>query len=191
MNHTRFVTGTGTDVGKTMVSALLTLKFGANYFKPIQSGSPTDSDLIRSLIGSERVFDEDYLLTSPLSPNQAAQAEGRRIEISRISVSEKINKGRLIVEGAGGVLSPINESETIVDLIAFLKLTTILVARSELGTLTHTLQSVNALEDRRIPISCIILFGKPNSLNQMDLQNRTCISTFHYSDIKNLSWELI
>ncbi len=191
MNQARFVIGTGTDVGKTMVSALLALTLEANYFKPIQSGTPTDSEFMRSIIGCHRVFDEDYRFEQPLSPNQAAQCEGKRIDISSITVDSKVKQGHLIVEGAGGVLSPINDNETMVDLIKRLCLKTILVARSELGTITHTLQSVSILERREIPIACIILFGETNHLNRADLEHRTGINTIHYTEVKNLKWEMI
>lgn len=189
MNQARFVTGTGTDVGKTIVSALLALALDANYFKPIQSGTPTDSDFMRNVLGDKRVFAEAYRLTKPLSPNQAAACEKRHIDLSRITIAEKLALGSLIVEGAGGILSPINESETMVDLIAHLQLTTILVARSDLGTITHTLQSVRVLEQCSIPLSCIILFGPPNLLNQKDIFERTGITTITYQEIRTLQWK--
>lgn len=189
MNHAYFITGTGTDVGKTMVSALLALALRANYFKPIQSGTPTDSDFMRLVLGNQRVFPENYRLSAPLSPNQAARIDGVHIDIAPITVEEKIAQGPLIVEGAGGVLTPINETLTMIDLMAQLGLKTIVVASSSLGTISHTMQSINVLQQRHIPLSSIVLFGPQNPRNQQDIQQRTGLKTIAYDDIKHIDWE--
>lgn len=189
MNHVRFVAGTGTDVGKTMVSALLALKLRANYYKPIQSGTPTDSDFMREVIGTHRVFEEAYRLKNPLSPNQAATIERIQIDITRITITDKLAHGHLIVEGAGGLLTPINNTHSIIDLISHLELEVILVTRSGLGTITHTMQSVELLKSRKIGLSCIILFGHPDHLNKQDIAVRSGVRTFDFHEIKNLEWE--
>jgi dethiobiotin synthase len=188
MNHARFVTGTGTDVGKTMVSCLLALRLNANYFKPIQSGTPTDADFMRAVLGPERVFDETYRLTKPWSPNQAAPLDGIHIEISEIDIDDKRANGHLIVEGAGGILSPINERETMLDIMTHLQLPTVVVAWSGLGTITHTLQTVDILKQRRIPISAIILFGRTHARNRADIALRSGVNTIDMDDIKYLQW---
>lgn len=189
MNHARFVTGTGTDVGKTIVSCLLALRLNANYFKPIQSGTPTDSDFMRQVIGDARVFDEVYCLRNPLSPNQAADDDNVIIDCTNINISEMRTRGHLIVEGAGGILSPINAHQTVLDVIAHLNLKTIVVARSGLGTITHTLQTIALLRERKIPLSCIILFGESHIRNALDIADRTGLKTINYSDIKHSTWE--
>lgn len=189
MNHARFVAGTGTDVGKTIVSAMLALRLHANYFKPIQSGTPTDSDFMREVLGKGRVFEEAYRLKNPLSPNQAAAIECVDIDIARVTVLDKLSQGHLIVEGAGGLLTPINDTNSIVDMISHLELKTILVARSGLGTITHTMQSVDLLAARNIDLSCIILFGRPYPLNKHDIAFRSGVKTIEFHEIKNLKWE--
>ena len=190
MIHGRFVTGTGTDVGKTMVSSLLALKFNAHYFKPIQSGTPTDSDFLRHVIGPSRVYKEVYLLEKPLSPNQAAVLEGMSIDLRRISIADKI-ANHLIVEGVGGILSPINEQYCMIDVIAHLNIKTIVVARSGLGTITHTLQTIAILEQRSIEVSSIIFFGEPNAMNKYDIAVRTDLPVYDFHEIKNCRWENI
>lgn len=191
MNNARFVIGTGTDVGKTMVSALLALKFNAHYFKPIQAGVPTDSDFMRNVIGHARVHDEIYRLEKPLSPNQAARYENIRVDISRISLSDKSENSRLIVESAGGLLSPINECETMIDLAQHLNLKTIVVARSGLGTISHTLQTIAVLRENNICVSSIILFGDPHPLNKNDIALRTKLRVIDMHEIKLCAWENI
>lgn len=158
-----FVTGTDTDVGKTIISSWLCLHTGYAYFKPIQTGATlgTDSCAVSKLTGTN-VYKEDFIFKEPLSPHLAASIENRKIDIEKIHLPKVKN---LIIEGAGGVLVPINENIFMVDLIKKCATPVILVARSTLGTINHTLLSLEALRARNISILGIILNGPYNQDN--------------------------
>jgi len=162
-----FVTGTDTDVGKTLVAALLCLRLNASYWKPIQAGSPTDSQRIASWIGAAKVHRETFVLKHPLSPNQAAEKEALAIDPQCFELPD--SPGSLVVEGAGGLLVPISREFFMIDLIQKLTLPVVLTARSGLGTLNHTLLSIEALKRRKIPIVGIVLNGDPHPDNARDL----------------------
>ncbi|KLT21799.1 dethiobiotin synthase [Wolbachia endosymbiont of Armadillidium vulgare str. wVulC] len=152
-----FVTGTDTDVGKTTISSWLCLHTGYSYFKPIQTGSilGTDSHQISNLTNAN-VYKENFVYKRPLSPHLAASLENDSINIDSISLPKTHN---LIIEGAGGVLVPINKTTLMVDLIKKFATPTILVARTTLGTINHTLLSLEALHARNVPILGVILNG--------------------------------
>lgn len=152
-----FITGTDTNVGKTTISSWLCLHTGYSYFKPIQTGNifSTDSHQISGLTNTN-VYKESFVYKEPLSPHLAASLENGSIDINKIKLPKAHN---LIIEGAGGVLVPINKTTLMVDLIKKLAISTILVARSTLGTINHTLLSLEALRARNIPIWGVILNG--------------------------------
>ena len=156
-----FVTGTDTDIGKTVVSAWAMLHFGAHYWKPVQSGleGETDEEAVRRLTGADdRYFlPSVYQLPEPLSPHESARRAGVRIEMDRFEPAEL--EGPLIIEGAGGLMVPLNEQALVIDLIKQLGATALLVSRSTLGTINHTLLSLKALRDREIPILGVVMSG--------------------------------
>lgn len=159
-----FVSGIGTEVGKTIVSAILAEALKADYWKPIQAGDLEQSDSIkvRDLLSNEstQIHTESYQLKLPMSPHAASEKEQVAIELSAMPLP---NTSRpLIVEGAGGLLVPINKKECIIDLIDSLKLEVILVSKHYLGSINHTLLSIEALNARDIPIKGIIFNGQPN-----------------------------
>ena len=159
-----FVSGIGTEVGKTIISAILAEALKADYWKPIQAGDLEQSDSIkvRDLLSNEstQIHPESYQLKLPMSPHAAAEKEQLAIELSAMPLP---NTSRpLIVEGAGGLLVPINKKECIIDLVDSLKLEVILVSKHYLGSINHTLLSIEALEARSIPIKGIIFNGQPN-----------------------------
>ncbi|GHM58205.1 MAG: hypothetical protein sL5_03930 [Candidatus Mesenet longicola] len=156
-----FITGTDTNVGKTLISSWICLHTGYSYFKPIQTGADKDSDVVSKLANSN-IYEESYIYKSPLSPHLAASLENDSIDISRINLPKERN---LIVEGAGGILVPINETTFMVDLIKKLNIPVILVARSTLGTINHTLLSLEALRARSVSILGVILNGPHNQDN--------------------------
>lgn len=177
-----FVTGTDTGVGKTVVSALLCAALDAVYWKPIQTGSREDMDreTVTRLaeLPERRTIPEAYCFVPPVSPHLAARRAGVRIELRKIRLP-KIDPGRaLIVEGAGGALVPINERQVTTDLMAHLKLPVILVSRTTLGTINHTLLSIAALRDARLRVHGVIFSGKP------DAENRKAIA--HYGKVRIL-----
>lgn len=164
-----FVTGIGTDVGKTVASAILVEALEADYWKPIQSGATTDSDrrTVQSLItNTKSVFHpEVYSLTEPLSPHAAAELDGVEIELDKIVVPQTENT--LIIEGAGGLMVPLNyKGLMVVDLITYCKAEAILVSRNYLGSINHTLLSIEALINRNIPIKGIIINGAENKATE-------------------------
>jgi dethiobiotin synthetase len=159
-----FITGTGTDVGKTLVCCWLCLHTGFDYFKPIQTGvavSEADATFVSNM-AKVNVHDGIYAYDAPLSPHLAARLAGSSIDLDNIKLP---SVERLIVEGAGGVLVPLNERYLMIDLIQRLKLPVILVASSELGTINHTLLSLAALRSREIAISGVIVNGHANQDN--------------------------
>lgn len=165
-----FVTGTDTNIGKTIVSAVLVNKLNANYWKPIQCGKDekklTDSQKIKNLLNleSHKIYPETYVLNNPLSPNIAAKKENVNIDLEKLK-KQKIEQNKFtIVEGAGGLLVPINEKYLMIDMIKYFKLPVILVAKTELGTINHTLLSLEVLANRKQQIKGIIFVGK----NQYD-----------------------
>lgn len=164
-----FVTGIGTDIGKTVASAILVEALEADYWKPIQSGATTDSDrrTVQSLItNTKSVFHpEVYSLTEPLSPHAAAELDGVALELDKIAVPETENT--LIIEGAGGLMVPLNyKGLMVVDLITYCKAEAILVSRNYLGSINHTLLSIEALINRNIPIKGIIINGAENKATE-------------------------
>jgi len=160
-----FVTGIGTGIGKTLVSAILTEKLKADYWKPIQSGDLDISDSIKidNLIANTQtiIHPESYRLTQPLSPHLSARLDGLEIDLDKINIP--LTDNNLIIEGAGGLMVPLNENELIVDLIKKLGVEVILVSQNYLGSINHTLLSVNLLKQYEIPIKGIIFNGEKNT----------------------------
>ncbi len=157
-----FVTGIGTDVGKTIASAILVEALHADYWKPIQAGDldNTDAMKVRSLISNSKsvIHSESFRLSQAMSPNAAAEIDKIKMNLKDIILPETSNT--LIIEGAGGVMVPINDECLIIDLIEKMKAEVILVANNYLGSINHTLLSVNALRSRNIPVAGIVFNGK-------------------------------
>jgi dethiobiotin synthetase len=167
-----FVTGTDTNVGKTLVSAILTLGSKGKYWKPIQTGSDIDSVWIKGAteLSDEHFFPETYKLTEPLSPHAAAEIDGVTIATSDINLPAHSNGDLLIVEGAGGLLVPINKHDFMADIIKRLGLPAILVARSGLGTINHTLLSLRLIHQLKIPLLGVVLNGERNRGNKAAIE---------------------
>lgn len=164
-----FITGTDTNVGKTVVSAMLTLGLQAAYWKPVQSGLEpiTDTDYVRQVTGLDdsHFLPERYRLTEPLSPHASAAIDNVHISLDDFKLPT-FSKPYLIVEGAGGLMVPLNNRDLIIDLIRHLNLPVCLVARSSLGTINHTLLSLAQLRAAQIPILGVILNGVKNPSNR-------------------------
>jgi len=156
-----FITGIGTNVGKTVVSAVLTEALEADYWKPIQSGvvEGKDSDTVKSLISnSKSVFHpETYLLNEPLSPHFAAKLDGVEIELDKIHLPKTTN--HLIIEGAGGLLVPINDSQYVIDIAKQLDCEIVLVISSYLGCINHSLLSIDYLLRNHFTIKALVFNG--------------------------------
>lgn len=169
-----FVTGTDTDVGKTVVAAVLTLGLDAYYWKPIQAGlTPgTDTASVRTWteLPEARFLPESYRLREPMSPHAAAELEGVTIDLDRMVGTELPSDRPVVVEGAGGLMVPVNDEALIVDLIGRLGMPVVLVARTSLGTLNHTLLSVAELRRRSIPLLGVVLNGKEHPSNRRAIE---------------------
>ena len=158
-----FITGIGTDVGKTVVSAILCEWLKANYWKPIQSGDPEGGDwkTLKNLVrhSSFEIFKEAYTFDAPLSPHAAAKLEGKKIQVDSIIPPE--SKNPIIIEGAGGLLVPLNyRNETICDLIVHLNAQVIVVVKEYLGNINHTLLTISHLEKKNIKIAGLVFVGE-------------------------------
>ncbi len=154
------VTGTDTGVGKTVFSAGLTAALGATYWKPVQSGleDATDTDIVRDLSGAE-VLPEAYRLNMPASPHLSAEDMGLEIDAKRLSLPQV--EGPLVVEGAGGLMVPLNRKLFYLDLIAQWKAPVVLVARTALGTINHTTLSLMALRNAGCQVVGVAFVGEP------------------------------
>jgi len=162
---TYFVSGIGTDVGKTICSAILVEALQADYWKPVQAGGLdfTDAMRVKSLItnSTSAFFEERYLLKQPMSPHAAAKAENVKIKLSDFQLPQ--THQNFIIEGAGGLMVPINdEGDLMIDLIAHLKAEVILISQNYLGSINHTLLSIEALKLRNLTVAGIIFNGPSN-----------------------------
>jgi len=170
-----FVTGIGTGVGKTLVSAILVEALKADYWKPVQAGSldRTDTDIVKELVSNEEsnFFPEAYRLSQPMSPHAAAERDGINIELDSISLPETNNV--LIIEGAGGLMVPLNSEELVIDLIAKLQAEVILVSMIYLGNINHTLLSIEGLKNRELNLKGIIFNGDQNEETEQFILNYT------------------
>lgn len=163
-----FITGTDTNVGKTLICSWIALHTGFSYFKPIQTGTRDGSDSLEvQKLCKAKIYSEVYAYKEPLSPHLASIIENDMIDIEKIILPPSCN---LIIEGAGGVLVPINDTYLMVDLIKKLGAQVILVARTTLGTINHTLLSLEALRSRNIPVLGIIMNGEQNIHNSKAIE---------------------
>ncbi len=162
MNY--FITAIHTDSGKTLVSAILTHALQADYWKPIQSGDENrDTDVVRSLVNNTHCLchDEAYLFKTPVSPHAAAKIEGIEIDLSRILLPESDNPN-MIIEGAGGILVPLNDKDFVIDLVQKFDAEVVLVSNIYLGSINHTLLTINELKRRQLKVKGIIFNGPEN-----------------------------
>ncbi len=177
MSKKIYVTGIGTDVGKTVVSAIVTEALKADYWKPIQAGDTTfgDTDRVKSLISnSVTTFHPNaYLLNTPMSPHAAAEIDNITIDISTICLPRTDNN--LVIEGAGGLLVPLNATETILDTIDK-SYKVILVSRHYLGSINHTLMSLKILTDKGHDVS-VIFNGHENKTSEEIILKMTGVNS--------------
>jgi dethiobiotin synthetase len=168
MAHSLFVTGTGTDVGKTTVSKWLCYHLGYDYFKPIQTGLSLglDQSFVQDFTG-RKAIDSRFIYAAPLCPQQAAFLEDKVCDITHLDLPQNEN---LLVEGAGGVYVPINHELTMCDLLKKFQLPALIVAHSGLGTINHSLLTIAALKQKDIPILGLILNGPLNPLNKESIE---------------------
>ncbi|HEY6143349.1 MAG TPA: dethiobiotin synthase [Flavobacterium sp.] len=169
-----FITGISTDVGKTIASAIIVEALQADYWKPIQAGDleNSDSHKIKSYISNDKtvIHGNSYKLNTPASPHLAAELDGITIDLKQIK--EPKTQNHLVVEGAGGVFVPINDTDCVIDLIQN-DYKVIVVSRHYLGSINHTLLTIEALKNRKIDIAGIIFSGDKNESSESIILNKT------------------
>ena len=169
-----FVTGTGTGVGKTFVSAILAVGLSAGYWKPVQSGllEKTDTAWVREMTGlpSTHFYPESYRFRFPLSPHVAAEKDGIHIDLESMDLPET-SLEHIIVEGAGGIMVPLNERHLMLDLMKKLQLPVLLVAESGLGTINHTLLSLELLKNHSVQVFGVVMNGPRNPENRKAIEH--------------------
>ena len=168
-----FITGISTDVGKTIASAIITEALEADYWKPIQAGDLDNCDTkkVQKLVSNSKskFFDNSFALNTPMSPHAAAEIDGLKINLS--DINEPKTKNHLVIEGAGGLLVPFNEKQTILDLIQP-DYKVIVVSRHYLGSINHTLLTVNLLKEKGFDVS-IIYSGNKHETTEDIIQKMT------------------
>jgi dethiobiotin synthetase len=168
MNY--FVTGIDTDSGKTLVSAILCKALSYTYWKPIQAGLPRDSDVVKTLTPETIIHPERYLLKTPASPHAAAKIDSVSININDFHLPAA---DKLIIEGAGGCMVPINDTHFVIDIAKHLNLPVILVADLYLGSINHTLLTSNYLNSNNLQVKGIIFNGEDNAESERIILKHT------------------
>jgi dethiobiotin synthetase len=176
-----FITGISTDVGKTIASAIIVEALEADYWKPIQAGDldNSDSHKIKSLVSNSKtkINPNSYQLNTPASPHIAAELDGIKIDLKKIIESNPDSyreDNHLVIEGAGGVFVPLNDTDCVVDIIQQ-DYKVIVVSRHYLGSINHTLLTIEALKNRKIDIAGIIFSGDENKATESIILNKTGI----------------
>jgi len=165
-----FVTGTGTDVGKTIVSAWLARCWGADYWKPVQTGAAahlapgSDAAEVARLAPGTVIHPSAMVLPEPLSPHEAARLAGTRIDVD--TLIPPVTARPLVIEGAGGALVPLNDSLLMADLMVRFGLPVLVAAHTGLGTINHTLLTLEALRARGLAVRGVVLSGEPDAANR-------------------------
>jgi dethiobiotin synthetase len=171
-----FITGISTNVGKTIASAIIVEALQADYWKPIQAGDLEHSDThkVQSLVSNTQshFHSNSYALQTPASPHLAAAIDGITITMNQIQEPKTTN--HLVVEGAGGILVPLNDTQSVVDLIQP-DYKVIVVSRHYLGSINHTLLTIEALQNRQIQVAGIIFSGDENTSSESIILNRTAV----------------
>ncbi|WP_091172395.1 dethiobiotin synthase [Flavobacterium sinopsychrotolerans] len=169
-----FVTGIGTDVGKTIVSAIITEALEADYWKPIQAGDldNSDSHKIKCFLSNKKtvIHPNSYALITPASPHLAAERDGITIDLQKMT--EPKTENHLVIEGAGGVFVPLNSKDCVVDLIQS-DYKVIVVSRHYLGSINHTLLTIEALQNRKIAVAGIVFSGAENKATEEIILSKT------------------
>jgi dethiobiotin synthase len=175
-----FVTGTDTNVGKTVLSALLVAALDARYWKPVQTGviEGTDRESVRKWaeISEDRLAEEEYRFDPPVSPHLASRMAGIQIHLDDFKLPAALEGARWVVEGAGGVMVPLNEHDLMRDLMHRIGFPIVVAARTALGTINHTLLTLAALRELCLPICGIVMIGDEN------IESRRAVE--HYGNVR-------
>ena len=188
------IAGIGTEIGKTLISAIFTQGLQADYWKPVQSGNPEEADALfikqMTQVSEAQIWESSYLLTQPLSPHTAAEIDGLRISLNEIKLPATARP--LIVELAGGILVPLNEKDTNLDLIKQLGFPVVLVSKNYLGSINHTLLSYEILKTHQIPIAGIVFNGPANPSGEKFILNHTVLKVLlRVPELNKIDLEII
>ncbi|MBL4625758.1 MAG: dethiobiotin synthase [Flavobacteriales bacterium] len=186
-----FVTGIATDAGKSVVAAILVQALGADYWKPVQAGDLHNSDTIKvkRLVSNETAvfYPETYRLSQPMSPHAAAAIDGVEISTNKIAQELEALKPEpknLVIEGAGGLMVPLNSEELIVDLIAKLGVEVVVVLKNYLGSINHSLMTLELLKQRGINVLGVIFNGETNTESEkyiLEYSGVKCLGRIPYA----------
>lgn len=172
--NTYFITGISTEVGKTIASAIITEALEADYWKPVQAGELEYSDThkLKELVSNDisQYHDNSYSLETPMSPHAAAEID--KIAITLSEIKRPKTKNKLVIEGAGGLLVPLNDTDTIIDLIQPTD-KVIVVSRHYLGSINHTLLTIEALKQRNLTVAGIIFSGEQHPTTEAIIESKT------------------
>jgi dethiobiotin synthetase len=177
-----FITGTDTNVGKTLLSALLVAALNRTYWKPLQTGARegTDRETVIRLAGirPDQTYRESYIFDPPVSPHLAAKEQGTLIDLRKIQRPD--SEASIVIEGAGGVFVPINDQAFMLDLMRHFAAPVILATRTTLGTINHTLLSVFAIRQAKLPLHGVVMIGKENVENRLAIER--------YGNVPVIGW---
>ncbi len=172
MNY--FVTAIGTDSGKTVISAIISLALEADYWKPVQAGFPTDTSFINELTkGKVHCHPEQFVLNTPASPHAAAPLDDIVIKLDDFKIPS--TKNNLVIEGAGGIMVPLNDKDLVIDLALKFNYPVILVSNNYLGSINHTLLSIDYLRQRRVELLGIVFNGPPTPSTEEIILKKTAV----------------
>ena len=187
-----FITAIGTDSGKTLVSAIIAQALNAAYWKPIQCGTPTDSETLKNFTASTiPIIPPRYDLITPASPHHAAAMEGVHIKVSDFSLP-KYDSQHLVIEGAGGILVPLNDKENILDLAKHLADGVIIVSNYYLGSINHTLLTIQACKQAGLPILGLVFNGDEVPGTKQVIETQSGLSTlFSIPRLESINHEIV
>ncbi len=185
-----FITGIGTDVGKTIASAVIVKALEADYWKPVQCGDLDNSDSIKiERITGLKTLPETFKLNAPMSPHAAADLEGIELSIDKVELPKSDNL--IVVEGAGGVMVPFSSTETYLDLMVKLNLPVVLVTRHYLGSINHTMLSWNVLKEAGLNVVALVVSGKPHETTESYFRTQMDVPFIRINELVEVSPESI
>jgi dethiobiotin synthetase len=185
-----FITGIGTDVGKTIASAVITKALEADYWKPVQCGDLDNSDSIKiARLTGLKTLQEAFKLLAPMSPHAAADLEGAELNIGKISLPK--SDKTIVAEGAGGVMVPLNLRETYLDMMVSLKLPVILVTRHYLGSINHTMLSWKVLKEAGLNVVALVVSGTEHKSTESYFATQMDVPFIRINELEEVNSESI
>ncbi len=185
-----FITGIGTDVGKTVAAAVITKSLQADYWKPVQCGDLDNSDSVKiEALTGLKTLSEAFRLKTPMSPHAAADIEGVELSIDKLELPK--SDKTIVVEGAGGVMVPLNSNETYLDLMVKLKLPVVLVTRHYLGSINHTMLSWNVLKEAGLDVVGLVISGTAHEITESYFATQMDIPFIRINELEKLNLETV